>query len=282
MLGRTTSPRSTIEAPTLLPVTLSRAFSPAVIRCFCPASTLRYGQRKQLTEWLEKLQSGGAESLTAETGMFSLTAKQLVTLHEALKRKVTFTTKGKSVEDAVEQIAKSLQVTVEIDPAAKAAMLRNNEVLDELQGFSSGTALTALVRPAGLVVTPTGQGKRTVGLRVTESGNAKETWPIGTSPKEPPDRLVPALFRFINVEINDQPLGETLDIIQQRIKIPILFDHNALARHEVDLQTKVSLPAKNTFYKKIIDQLLFQALLKCELRTDEADQPFLWVTTVKK
>ena len=114
------------------------------------------------------------------------------------------------------------------------------------------------MRPYGLMVTPTGQGTRTVGLRVTAIGKPEDAWPIGTRPKEPPAELAPDLFKFINVEINDQPLDETLDVIQGAIKIPFLYDHNALARHEVDLTRTWSLPAKKTFYKKIIDQLLFQ------------------------
>ncbi len=90
------------------------------------------------------------------------------------------------------------------------------------------------------------------------------------------------MFKFVNVEINDRPLSEALESLQERVQLPLLFDHNALARHEVDLNTHVNFPAKNTFYKKIIDQLLFQVLLKSELRVDEAGTPFLWITSTRK
>ena len=62
----------------------------------------------------------------------------------------------------------------------------------------------------------------------------------------------------------------------------MLWDHNALAKHAVDVQTKVSFAPKKTFYKKIIDDLLYQAMLRSELRVDDADKPFLWITTIKK
>ena len=151
-----------------------------------------------------------------------------------------------------------------------------------MEGLSCGTALAAAVRPYGLMVKPTGQGTRTVGLQVTRIGKPEDAWPIGTRPKESPGELAPDLFKFINVEINDRPLSEALDAIEQRVKIPFLYDHNALARHEVDLETHVDLPARKTFYKKIIDLLLFQVMLKSELRVDESGAPFLWITSTKQ
>jgi len=66
------------------------------------------------------------------------------------------------------------------------------------------------------------------------------------------------------------------------VKVPIVIDYNALARLEVDLaKTKVELPKANTFYGKALDRILFQANLKYEVRTDEADKPFLWISGIK-
>ena len=46
--------------------------------------------------------------------------------------------------------------------------------------------------------------------------------------------MLPTLFKFINVEINERPLSEALAALQERIQIPVLLDHNALAKHAVD------------------------------------------------
>ncbi len=251
-------------------------------RLALPGVTIRHGQRKELTEWLEKLRRGGGEAVTTATGVFGLTTKQLVTLHDALKKPVPGTTKGKTLPDIVEQLQRSIAVAVEIDSNARPALSSENVVLDELQGLSCGTALAAAGRPYGLTVTPIGQGTRTVGVQLTRAGKPEESWPIGTSPKQSPAELAPNLFKFVNVEINDEPLNKALEAIRERVQLPVLFDHNALARHEVDLSTLVNLPGKRTFYKKIIDQLLFQVQLRSELRVDEAGKPFLWITSTKK
>ena len=43
---------------------------------------------------------------------------------------------------------------------------------------------------------------------------------------------------------------------------------------------RVRFPAKRTFYKRVLDQVLFQARLEAELRVDDANRPFIWVTTI--
>ena len=166
--------------------------------------------------------------------------------------------------------------------AAQRAIVANEEVLDELQGLACGTALAAAVRPYGLLVVPSGQGTRSVGLKITRDAKEQEAWPIGAVARSGVQGLAPELLKFVPVEVVDQPLGQTLDAIQQRLKLPFLYDHNALARHEVNLDDRVNLAPTKTFYKKVIDKLLFQKLLRCELRTDEVGTPFLWITSAKR
>ena len=66
------------------------------------------------------------------------------------------------------------------------------------------------------------------------------------------------------------------------MKAPLLLDHNAVARLNVDLNAKVNLPKSNTFYARAFERLLSQLKLKYELRVDEASKPFLWVTTIRQ
>jgi hypothetical protein len=138
------------------------------------------------------------------------------------------------------------------------------------------------VRPLGLVVLVTGQGQRVGGLRIAPPQAKQEPWPVGIALVGSPNKSAPTLFKFINVEINEEPLSSALEAIAGRLKMPVLFDHNAIALQDIDLNTKVSLPAKKTYYKKIIDDLLFQAKLRSELRVDDRDEPFLWITSIKK
>jgi hypothetical protein len=88
---------------------------------------------------------------------------------------------------------------------------------------------------------------------------------------------------FLNVEIENTPLAGALDAIRTRLDLPLLFDHNSLVRHRIDpTEIHVSLPAGRTYYQGALDRLLNQAQLKSDLRVDEADRPFLWISTLKK
>lgn len=247
-----------------------------------PGLVVHHGQHKKLSQWLDKLRQGGIETATSPTGAFDLTAKQLGALRDALKKPVTMSTEGESLRDFVQYVRRKITIDFEMDSSAVPAISRENEVLDELKGLSCGTALAAALRPYGLLVVPTGQGTRNVGIRVAQDAKLKDAWPVGMKIETGVGNLAPNLLKFIEVEIVDQPLDATLETIQQRLEIPFLYDRNALARHDVDLGEHVNLPAKKTFYKKIIDQLLFQKLLVSELRTDEAGTPFLWITSAKK
>ena len=95
-----------------------------------------------------------------------------------------------------------------------------------------------------------------------------------------PVDLVPKLFERLEVEITDTPLQEVLDSIQQRLGVPLLLDHVALARGKIDpSQAQVSYAKPRTYYKRILDETTRQAGLKVEVRVDEAGESFLWVTT---
>ena len=121
-----------------------------------------------------------------------------------------------------------------------------------------------------------------VSLLITDFRKAKESWPVGWPPKKRPNEVLPKLFTFLPIEIVERSLGTAVDALQQRLKVPIIWDRNAIARQKIDLAgIKVSIPATKTYYKKAPDRVLFQARLKSELRLDESGEPLLWVTTIK-
>jgi hypothetical protein len=237
--------------------------------------------KARLAAWFDKLRADGIEAIATKPVAFGLLPSQLVEVHEALKGPVRFSTKGQAPRDVAKKIADTLSLKFVTDTSSQRALGSPEPVADELQGISSGTAIAAVLRPLGLVMVPEkGDGK--LRLRIADSRGVKEHWPIGWPPKAAAGETVPELFKFLNVEITDFSLGETLESIGGRVKVPIVIDYNALARLEVDLaKTKVELPKANTFYGKALDRILFQANLKYEVRTDEADKPFLWISGIK-
>jgi len=243
-----------------------------------PGGKFTTADKARIAKWLDKLKEGGAESVTAKVAAFGLTGKQLVEIHTALAVKLKFGTAGQPADDTVRKIAAMLDHAVTVAPEVRGRFA-GESVSDELEGVSAGTALAAVVRPLGLVVAPIVQGGK-VRLDIVDSRAAKESWPIGWPLEANTGEAAPELLKFLDVEINDTPLAEALAAIQSRVKLPMLIDHNGLARHQVDLEkTRVTIKGGRTFYSKILSQALNQAKLKYELRADESERPFIWISS---
>ncbi len=247
-------------------------------RLTVPGAQFSRFEIKQLNDWLADVANHAAGD--RDVHAFGMTAEQLLYVHKSLKRPIERSTLGLSMQRFVEAVRFDLDI-----PLKSPTRLPAEEVLDELSGLTRGTALAAALRPAGLVLVPTRTGTHAtdVALEIRRVQDADETWPVGWPTEVRIHKLAPKMLDFLEVEINDTPLAEALTALQGRLEIPFLFDHNGMARHDIDPATSaVSFPLRKTFYKKIVTNLLFQAKLKSELRVDEAGNPLLWIEPIKR
>jgi hypothetical protein len=248
-----------------------------------PGATIRLNDKAALNNWIAKLQDGGDEGVRAKKVAYGLTAKEMVAVHDAVKGVVDFDTKDERTGDVFTKIVKRLDIKVELDSTAADAAKSDEPVADELNGLAYGTALAALLRPLGYVFLPERKLGEKLHLRVTDSKSAKEIWPVGWPPPEAPIRMAPKYGEQTNAEITDYVLADALTAIQKRIQLPLVFDYNNIARQRVDLQMKVSTKKKGRkSYHAVVDEILYQAKLSAEMRIDEAEKPFLWITTLKQ
>lgn len=248
-----------------------------------PGGKFRSSDVGGIRRYINKLKDNGEAGLTSTSETFGLGAEQLLELHKELSAPVTITTQGKRAGDVMRSLTGSLKVKVVVDESARPGFAGNETVGDELQGVSVGTAMAAIVRPLGLVLVPFKPRGGNVQLGIFDVRKAEHSWPVGFPSDVPPLKAAPKLFEFLNAEIDDFALTDALSSIGDRVDAPFLFDYNSLARHGIEAgQLRVSFPKKRTYYKKVIDQILAQSGLKSEIRIDEANHPFLWVTTIRK
>ena len=240
-----------------------------------------FSDSAKLKKWVADLQGGGVEGIGQPRTVFGFTRKQLDEARQSLAAPVRFATKGVAAAKAAEQIRAGLKVKFTLDPAIEKALAADDPVRDELEGVASGTALVAIARPvSGVLVPRLVDGN--LELQLTTAKEGEQTWPIGWPPSEKDEgKVIPPLFEFINVEIDNTPAEEALSAIQSRLKTPFLYDHNNMTRDRIDLSKKVKVPAGKTFFRKILDKVAFQAGLKCEVRLDDSGKPIIWVTTQK-
>jgi hypothetical protein len=250
-------------------------------RLYLPGGTFGLRDNGKLRKWLDELQASGAEGVTQSRSAFGLLPSQLQAVNDDLKRPVSFATKGTTAAAAVQQIAKGLKNRLAFDVGA-ARDLAEVKIDDELQNLSSGTALAAILRPAGLVLVPTAKGAA-FEYRVGKPRTGEAVWPVGWPPKGRVSDTLPGLFEMLNVEIQEIPVSEALEAIEGRLEVPFVYDRNAMDLHRADpTAVQADVPGKRISYSQVLRRVLSQAKLRYELRVDESDRPFLWITTVKR
>lgn len=245
-----------------------------------PGHQFSVRDRDAIADWLKELREKGIDQAAGGSGgPFGLSAKQLDALRADLARPVALTTVDMTPTEALTKLPTALEHDLALDPACKAALREAEPNREELAGLATGTSLTYMIRSAGLVLEPVASRGRVV-LTVRPTDPAREAWPVGFEPDAKPEKLVPDFYEFLTVEIEDTAANEVLASLGDRLKLPLLYDHYALARNGIDLnETKVNLPEKRMTYSMVLKKVLQQAKLTYELRVDEADKPFLWITT---
>ncbi len=246
-----------------------------------PGGQFTVNDGPRIAKWMRELAKNGVEGVTTPKSAFGLTKTQLEEVTKELTRPVDFDTKGTKPTDVAKKLVAGLKLKTTVNEDAKRSLAEDDPLRDELRGLSTGTALAAVLRPAGAILRPAKPTGGELGYRIEPSKSNVESWPIGWPSDAPATKLAPKLFEFLNAEIEGVTAGEAIDAIGQRLEVPLLFDHNNMVRHRIDLSKEITLPAKRTYYSKVLDQVLFAVHLKYEIRVDENDRPFLWITTVK-
>jgi hypothetical protein len=242
-----------------------------------PGGRFRRTECKQLAAWLNDIAKRGPPEKREKLSAFGLTASQFQKVNSDLSKGVGFSTKGMTRSEAVDKIGGQLGLTLKIEDAFSDG---DDKIDEDLSALSSGSALACILRPIGSCLVPRVDGE-TLSYAVKKAQLDQEVWPVGW-PAEGGQKVLPALYEFHNVNVSGVAATKLLAVVGKQIEAPVLFDHNALARHVVDPdKATVSHPQQRTTYSLALRKMLGKVGLKFEIRVDEAGKPFLWVSTIK-
>jgi len=235
----------------------------------------------ELPQWFHRIKVGGEEELMRRPAQDGLTRVERNELLAKLSKPLNFDTQGQPLAETLGKVRELTGLNFEASPAmiARVKMLTGK---DELNGYAAGTSMAILLRAHGLIFVPEREVGGTVNLHVLPMGASDDAWPISQPLKRSPADTCPVLFQFIEVEINRTPLEKALAAIGPRLKTPLFFDHYKIAQDNIDTSVEVRFPKDKTFYKKILDHILYQAFLGVDLEVDENGKPFLWITSAKR
>ena len=247
-----------------------------------PGGKYRSSQAAAVARWLRQVaEQGPTVGGHAKKLPFGLSSETFEQVRGDMAQKVDFSTQGEARADVAAKLARQLTPPLSVNRSAVEAM-EDDKVAEELKGLSLGTALAYALRPAGLCLVPVAAPGDGVRWNIRSSKQTDEPWPIGWTPEKPLPRVLPSLYESFNANVQNVSVRRVLDALSKRMKVPILLDYNALARHGVDPEkTLVNAPQSRTSHSRLLSKILSQAKLKYEVRVDEAAQPFIWVTTTR-
>ena len=245
-----------------------------------PQRKFRISDRGALQKYFDQLPVQAAYN-AEERGRFGLTEKQFRLLYAEFSQPIGFSTVGKTSRAVIARIERTLDL-----PFAGLSSVPLNskmQITAELKNLSTGTALAYVLRREGLAMRPEQLPGKSLRLNVVAYDSPQETWPVGWKPAVSSRQAAPQLYKLRSIEIDGFTLSQALTALQPALKIPVLMDDSILARQKIDpAKIQVSLPKKRTYLKSALGKLLSQARLAEEVRVDEQEQPFLWITRFGK
>lgn len=243
-----------------------------------PDRRFRLSDRRAMQRYFQELPAQAAYQ-AEDRGRFGLTEPQFRQIYAEFSQPVGFSTLQESAHVVVTRLQKQLAT-----PVHRRKSPRNSKRVGvELQGFSLGTALAFALRTDGLALRPEQLPGEKLQLTIDTYDAQRESWPVGWKPAVSSRQSAPQLYERRNIEIAGFTLRQTLDALQPALKIPVVMDQWVLAQQQIDPgKSQVSLAKQRTFLKSALGKLLSQAKLAEEVRVDELEQPFLWVTRFGK
>jgi len=245
-----------------------------------PQKRFRTTDRQALQKYLKQLPAQAAYNAD-DRGRFGLTEKQFRLVYTELAQPVGFSTAALAPREILARLEKKLRAP--ITGSHRAALRTAEPISSELKNLSAGTALAITLRSAGLTLRPEQLPGKPLQLSIALYDPQKEAWPVGWKPAVSSRQSAPQLFELRNIELNGFTLSQALTALAPALKIPVMLDHWVLAQQQINpAKIQVAQPNKRTYLKATVSKLASQAKLTAEVRVDEQEQPFLWLTRFGK
>ena len=243
---------------------------------------------RKLAEWIDELKKFGARGAPADQPLWGLTEAEFTKLLNNLKSTVEVESFQGRPALVIAQLDLPKEYPLEFTPEAAAILQRispaeSNEDLGlRLQGVSKGTAAAIVLRYYGLSMSPKRLPDESVVLEIEPVDEQEKVWPIGWDPKAMKLnklKIAPKLYSLDSIEIEDMPMRDFLKLAAEKSELDVILDPQAITTLDLKLdKLVVNYPRKKTTWSICLRTVLTQLRMFKELRTDENDRPFLWVT----
>jgi len=250
-----------------------------------PGKSFSLSDPDKLGDWIEELKEFGAQGKPEGQPLWGLSELEFEKLHRELNGRVEQSTAGKSLLEAIKSLELTATYPVEVSEEVRDALERRGKaavVENDVSGLAKGTALALMLREFGLTFAPERQPNESISLRIDTIDRMPKAWPIGWDPQSLKlNRLQLARELYVPtvLEVDQMTMTAMLEKLEEKTEIPVFVDGLALKSAQVDFdRVIVQFPRKRSSWSLCLRTLVSKLHLTQELRVDENNQPFVWIT----
>ena len=250
-----------------------------------PSGTLVIGtdafklaDRGRLETFFKQLRSDGVPGPDPASPLWGLTAAQFDLLQAELKQPSKFELEKLPFEAFLTELRGRTKLAIKLSADAEP-LVKPMRLTTKTGDLALGAGLSYVLGQSGLAFEPRQAVGGGVSLLILPRAESKRPWPVGLVPERFPAEIAPQLLANVKYELKDKTLDEVLGFFRIQLQMDVLLDRAGLAEHDVDpekLRSTIQIPAAT--FTTAIRKTLAPMKLKHELRIDEANRPFLWVT----
>jgi hypothetical protein len=169
------------------------------------------------------------------------------------------------------------------DAAREKALGRRPDTAPELldlKGFSKGTAMAIVLAQYGLGFRPQRISAGRYQIEIDAGNESSNLWPVGWKTQESLVVVLPAWLKSIPVDVEDVEVSVLLQVVADRLEIPMQTSSLSLASAERNLdELTYSRKADRVSPARLLTAIGDKLELGFDVRVDEGGKLFLWATT---
>jgi len=256
-----------------------------------PDGSIRIGNKKftlanikELEAFLDEQVAYGAGGPPDKSPLWGMTDEQLLELTRLLAEPVHGAVEIQSPLITVESLGLPPNVRLTFADAAREKSLAGRpsfapETID-LDGYSKGTAVAIVLAQYGLGFRPRRIAANSYEIEIDGGDESDNLWPAGWKTQETTAVTLPVYLKSIPVDVEDAEVSQLLQVVSDRLKIPVYRSSFALTSAGRDLDT-LTYTRKNDKVSpsRLLTSIGDKLQLGFDVRVDEGGKLFLWATT---
>jgi hypothetical protein len=235
--------------------------------------------------YLDELKKYGADGPPRDNPSWGLSDDQFKTVLKLLSPPVDRPINMRTPVDAIDSFALPLVFRVRFTEAARRLTLAQQDEGDvtaaDVTGVSIGSALAIVLAQSGLGFRPLADTDGGFVLEIDAGGESDNLWPVGWKNTKKLNSVVPTIFRSMSIgELENVQVTGLIQVIANHLKLPHFYSSHALSAQGIDVTSLTySHRADRLPPSGLMRRLGDKFKMGLDIRTDEAGNVFLWVTT---